>query len=170
MRHAVATAAVTLAALGVLSTSRWALAFESSQCHRRVAIVGGGVAGASTAFYLNRAFEADPQCSVSIDVFEAGPVVGGRVAETVIAGRRVEVGGTIAVHDNRYMREWADASGTGRRSPSARESLCCSVAASQAWPVLLHVKPAREPRCCTLDQGRGVQMACSRPGCPADAA
>jgi hypothetical protein len=44
----------------------------------RVAIIGGGAAGTSSAFFLTHLATADPSLAVDIDLFEANDYIGGR--------------------------------------------------------------------------------------------
>jgi prenylcysteine oxidase/farnesylcysteine lyase len=62
------------------------------------AIVGAGIGGASSAFYLDQLL----QSNVQIDVFEAGEI-GGRLATTFINDEEYESGGSIIHPANQYM-------------------------------------------------------------------
>ncbi|ELT89696.1 hypothetical protein CAPTEDRAFT_193688 [Capitella teleta] len=62
------------------------------------AIVGAGIGGASSAFFLNALLENEGQ----IDVFERSDI-GGRLATTVINGQEYETGGSIIHPRNRYL-------------------------------------------------------------------
>lgn len=62
------------------------LPFAFSQ--RKVAIIGGGIGGASTAYFLNQ-FAPGTQ----VDVFEKNGIVGGRLKHVTFAGAVCEVGG-----------------------------------------------------------------------------
>ena len=59
----------------------------------RVAIVGGGVGGASAAFFLK---ELVPDAEIT--VFESAPFVGGRVQTIRMGERDIETGGSV-IHD-----------------------------------------------------------------------
>ena len=84
--------------------SPWLLDFNPAPTAHRVAIVGGGAAGASAAYHL-RQFASDSQSwiSVNITLFESSPRIGGRTT-TVNAfddqSFSVELGGSIFVKAN----------------------------------------------------------------------
>jgi len=54
-----------------------------------VAIVGAGIAGCSAAKFIREEFGA----AATITVFEKAPVVGGRIQDITVAGKRLEAGG-----------------------------------------------------------------------------
>lgn len=62
------------------------------------AIIGGGIGGASSAFFLS---ELAPE-KIQIDLYEAR-VLGGRIATTIINNQPYEVGATIIHETNEYM-------------------------------------------------------------------
>jgi prenylcysteine oxidase/farnesylcysteine lyase len=69
----------------------------------RIAIIGSGIGGASTASFLRDALGNGPE----LTVFEASDRVGGRVREIEVAGSQMEAGGA-AVHSlNEYMVSFA---------------------------------------------------------------
>ncbi|VDM33712.1 unnamed protein product [Hydatigera taeniaeformis] len=75
-------------------------------CHhrssdKRVAIVGGGFSGCSTAYFLRQFLEK----AVSITVFEKSDRLGGRVRSTSVEGEDelFETGGAIYTSNNKYM-------------------------------------------------------------------
>jgi hypothetical protein len=73
----------------------------------RIAIVGSGMAGASTAWRLSQ----DTLLEVEITVFEADDRIGGRLEETTVRGpfepgvteKLVELGGTMGIEANRFV-------------------------------------------------------------------
>ncbi|KAI7841413.1 hypothetical protein COHA_004808 [Chlorella ohadii] len=80
----------------------------SAEGNPRVAIVGGGVAGASAAYHVRQALpEAD------ITVFERKRL-GGRAEEVVIDGVTVELGASIIWNKNYLMADLAQAAGLER--------------------------------------------------------
>ncbi|BFZ03905.1 hypothetical protein BsWGS_06944 [Bradybaena similaris] len=68
----------------------------------RIAIIGAGLSGASSAYFLRQLFGQETQ----IDVFEASRV-GGRAAVININGQEYEAGASIIHNKNRYMVEFA---------------------------------------------------------------
>lgn len=75
----------------------------------RVAIVGAGVGGSSTAFYLRNISGLD-HGSLVIDVYERFQV-GGRSSSTTLEGQTVELGASIVYGKNFYIKELAAAAG-----------------------------------------------------------
>ena len=69
----------------------------------RVAIIGGGISGASTAYFLRQLVGP----AVNITVFEAENDVGGRIQSTEINGQMIELGAQMAVRQNRYFMNLA---------------------------------------------------------------
>ena len=65
---------------------------------RKVAVIGYGVGGTATAYFLRELLGA----SVELHVFSDGKV-GGRTGIVEIAGERFEAGGAIIHKKNRYM-------------------------------------------------------------------
>jgi len=63
-----------------------------------LAVVGGGISGASTAFFLRQQFGED----AVIDVYEKGEV-GGRLATINLDSKLYEAGGSIIHEKNAYM-------------------------------------------------------------------
>ena len=63
------------------------------------AIIGAGIGGASTAFFLREHFGADAQ----ISIFERSQV-GGRLATVKMAGATYEVGGSVIHPANHLMK------------------------------------------------------------------
>ena len=64
-----------------------------------IAVVGGGIAGCSAAWFLRQALGK----RASLTVFESSDRVGGRLATVRVGGVEVEAGGTIIHETNRYM-------------------------------------------------------------------
>lgn len=64
------------------------LCLPHAHTQHTVAVIGGGIAGASTAFYLSQ-FAPGSQ----VDVFEKNPIVGGRLKHVTFGGAVCEVGG-----------------------------------------------------------------------------
>jgi NAD(P)-binding Rossmann-like domain len=64
------------------------LVLTLSYGQRKVAIVGGGIGGAATAFYLNQFAPG-----TYVDVYEKEDRVGGRLKHVVFEGEVCEVGG-----------------------------------------------------------------------------
>ena len=65
---------------------------------RKVAVIGYGVGGTATAYFLRELLGV----SVELHVFSDGKV-GGRTGVVEIAGERFEAGGAIIHKNNRYM-------------------------------------------------------------------
>ena len=62
------------------------------------AIIGGGIGGGATAYFLRQQFGPD----LDVTVFERGRI-GGRLATVKIAGNTYEVGGSVIHPDNKLM-------------------------------------------------------------------
>lgn len=77
---------------------------------KRLAVIGSGMGGATAAWLIHNA----TGCHVT--VFEASDIVGGRLKETVIDERVVELGGSIGIEANRYFVETTDRLRLTRRS------------------------------------------------------
>jgi len=67
----------------------------------RVAVIGGGIGGASTAFHLRQLLP-----NASIDVFEREARVGGRIDHVDVDGA-VETGASMWIRQNRLLHEFA---------------------------------------------------------------
>lgn len=82
----------------------------------RIAIIGGGIAGASSAYHLRSFAESGSQ--VDVDVFNHGPI-GGRIANVQMklgkSLRNFESGGSIIHPANFYMNLWLDELGLHKR-------------------------------------------------------
>mmetsp|Transcript_10240 Transcript_10240/g.42473 ORF Transcript_10240/g.42473 Transcript_10240/m.42473 type:complete len:527 (-) Transcript_10240:5537-7117(-) len=100
----VATTLLTLALVASIPGAGAGTA-EASELPRtaRVAIVGAGAAGSSTARFLSHAAR-DRGARVDLHVFEATSRVGGRVRSHVVEhGAHVEAGASIMVDANKYV-------------------------------------------------------------------
>jgi len=67
-----------------------------------IAIIGGGVGGGSTAYFLKQLTQSDQFSGISIDLFEKSSELGGRLATKTINGKQYETGGSIIHERNRY--------------------------------------------------------------------
>uniref|UniRef100_A0A2P2I199 Prenylcysteine oxidase 1-like n=1 Tax=Hirondellea gigas TaxID=1518452 RepID=A0A2P2I199_9CRUS len=75
---------------------------KASEPHR-IAIIGGGIGGAATAYFLQQLTDG----SALIDVYESGRV-GGRLATVPFAGEYYETGGSVIEASNAYMQQFVD--------------------------------------------------------------
>ena len=82
-----------------------------------IAVVGGGIAGCSTAWFLRQALGE----SAALTVYETEPQLGGRLATLDVAGTPVESGGTIIHETNRYLADFVDRLQLEREEPHQRE-------------------------------------------------
>lgn len=89
---------VTVTVLSLVALLSLTPGVESQQ----VAIVGAGIGGASTSYYLHK---WRPQSSIT--VFERNDYIGGRLKHIVLDGVTVEVGGDAWSQVNAYMVELA---------------------------------------------------------------
>ena len=79
----------------------------------RVAIIGSGVAGATTAISLANRSE------VELHLFEKSDQLGGRTEEaTLEGGKVVELGGSIGIAANKHLVHFTDVLGLKRVAPS----------------------------------------------------
>ena len=69
-----------------------------------VAVVGGGIAGCSAAWFLRQALGE----GASLTVYERDSQLGGRLATLDVGGTPVESGGTIIHETNRYLANFVD--------------------------------------------------------------
>lgn len=77
---------------------------SSHSCHFSFkAVVGAGIGGAATAYYLRQEFGP----GVKIDVFEDGSV-GGRLATVKIGDYEYETGGSVIHPLNLHMKHFVD--------------------------------------------------------------
>ncbi|KAH7401435.1 prenylcysteine oxidase-like protein 1 precursor [Pyrenochaeta sp. MPI-SDFR-AT-0127] len=80
---------------------------EAPRAAKRVAIIGAGAGGASTAYHLAQ-YAAEASISVDITVFERNSYVGGRTTTVNVwndANAAVELGGSIFVEVNHIMMD-----------------------------------------------------------------
>ncbi|XP_068429860.1 prenylcysteine oxidase 1 [Clinocottus analis] len=98
--------------LGLWHTGRRSLASAPGlqEQPKRIAVVGAGIGGASTAFYLREEFGA----AVKIDVFEPG-AVGGRLATVKIGEYEYETGGSVIHPLNLHMKHFIEKLGIPQR-------------------------------------------------------
>ena len=82
---------------------------------KRVAIVGGGIGGASAAYYLTHPVDGTGvDDNVEIIAFETRDYIGGRLKHTVLDGQVVELGGDAwSTAANLYVRDLAKRVGGG---------------------------------------------------------
>ncbi|XP_063611901.1 prenylcysteine oxidase 1-like isoform X2 [Penaeus indicus] len=76
----------------------------------RIAVIGGGIGGTATAYFLQQHFGDD----LVLDLYEHH-TVGGRLAVLDIAGHSYEVGGSVIHPGNRYMVEFAEKFGLPKK-------------------------------------------------------
>jgi prenylcysteine oxidase/farnesylcysteine lyase len=77
-----------------------------------ICIVGSGISGASTAFFLTNYTSALPQ----LRVFERRDKVGGRLATVTVGGNDFEAGGAIIHPKNLHVRRFAALLGLAARA------------------------------------------------------
>lgn len=82
-----------------------------------IAIIGGGIAGCSAAWFLREALGDD----ASLTLYERDAQLGGRLATLGVDGTPVESGGTIIHETNRYMAGFVDRLGLERVEPHQRD-------------------------------------------------
>ena len=82
-----------------------------------VAVVGGGIAGCSAAWFLRQALGE----AATLTVYERNAHLGGRLATLDVGGTPVEAGGTIIHETNRYMAGFVDRFSLERVEPHQRE-------------------------------------------------
>ncbi|KAJ8339081.1 hypothetical protein SKAU_G00358670 [Synaphobranchus kaupii] len=102
----------TLLFLGLCLTGRRGLASapELREQPKSIAVVGAGIGGAVTAYFLRQEFGT----GVKIDLFEPG-TVGGRLATEEIGGAEYEIGGSIIHPLNLHMKHFLDRLGLSQR-------------------------------------------------------
>ncbi|KPP65183.1 prenylcysteine oxidase 1-like [Scleropages formosus] len=76
---------------------------ELKEQPKKIAVIGAGIGGTATAYYLRQEFGPE----VKIDVFEAG-TVGGRLATEKIGSDEYEMGGSIIHPLNLHMKHFVD--------------------------------------------------------------
>ncbi|XP_020182663.1 farnesylcysteine lyase [Aegilops tauschii subsp. strangulata] len=79
-----------------------------------ICIVGSGISGASTAFFLTNYTAPDP--APQLRVFERRDRVGGRLATVTVAGEVFEAGGSIIHPRNLHVRRFADLLGLAAKT------------------------------------------------------
>ncbi|KAM0734006.1 Prenylcysteine oxidase 1 [Formica fusca] len=82
----------------------------------RIAIIGGGIGGASTSHFLTELFNG----SLEIDLYEA-KTIGGRLATVKIDNNEVEAGGSIIHPKNMYMQKFVKLLGLEQNFPSEQK-------------------------------------------------
>lgn len=75
-------------------------------CRPKVAIIGGGIGGASASYFLTRLFNDN----IEIDLFESSNL-GGRLANIQVGKHKYEAGGAIMHSKNRYATEFLNYAG-----------------------------------------------------------
>jgi len=85
----------------------------ASKAAASIAIIGGGVGGASTSYYLRRLLGED----VDLDVYERSPFVGGRTRSVQVDGKFVELGASIIYTGNRTAKLLAEEAGLTQVPP-----------------------------------------------------
>eukprot|EP00111_Clytia_hemisphaerica_P007350 TCONS_00021383-protein len=70
----------------------------------RAAVIGGGIGGASTCYFLRKLLGD----SIDIDVYEKDDRLGGRLNTLDVNGQTVECGGTYILKGHRYMVQFAE--------------------------------------------------------------
>ncbi|KAK2578021.1 hypothetical protein KPH14_008440 [Odynerus spinipes] len=79
----------------------------------KIAIIGGGIGGASASHFLSKLFNNN----LKIDLYEANKI-GGRLATIKIDDNEYEAGGSIIHSKNKYMQEFAKLLGIEHRPTS----------------------------------------------------
>lgn len=79
-------------------------AIKSDEKSPRIAIIGGGIAGSASAYFLRELFGE----TAHIAVFEKSDRIGGRLSTLTCFGEKFESGGSIIHPDNLYMRRFAE--------------------------------------------------------------
>jgi prenylcysteine oxidase/farnesylcysteine lyase len=82
-----------------------------------IAVIGGGIAGCSTAWFLRQALGE----RAALTVYERDAQLGGRLATLDVGGTQVESGGTIIHETNRYLASFVDQLALERVEPHQRE-------------------------------------------------
>ena len=88
----------------------------------RVAVIGAGIGGASFVSFLEDeiARRGGGRATIAIDVFERADRIGGRTLATPDGANAVELGASMAINQNRYVADFADALGLARRPSTER--------------------------------------------------
>ena len=82
-----------------------------------IAVIGGGIAGCSAAWFLRQALGE----RAALTVYERDAQLGGRLATLDVGGTQVESGGTIIHETNRYLASFVDQLALERVEPHQRE-------------------------------------------------
>jgi prenylcysteine oxidase/farnesylcysteine lyase len=82
-----------------------------------IAIVGGGIAGCSAAWFLREALRD----GIELMVYERDAQLGGRLATIDVGGTPVEAGGTIIHETNRYLAGFVERLGLQRVEPHQQD-------------------------------------------------
>ncbi|XP_066933721.1 prenylcysteine oxidase 1-like [Clytia hemisphaerica] len=90
---------------------------DQTSKRRKVAIIGSGIGGASTAHFLRKHYGD----SIHIDVFEKTDRMGGRLLSAHLNGESFETGGTIIHSSNKYMAEFTKEMGLETNQEKAIE-------------------------------------------------
>ncbi|XP_063978016.1 prenylcysteine oxidase 1-like [Diachasmimorpha longicaudata] len=85
-------------------------------CKPKVAIIGGGIGGASAGHFISELFEN----VVDIDLFEANKI-GGRLATVMLQNNQYEAGGSIIHNRNQLMKDFSELLGLQRRPSSTAD-------------------------------------------------
>nr|VZI31188.1 unnamed protein product [Spirometra erinaceieuropaei] len=85
---------------------------DSNYKRTHVGIVGGGLCGCSTAYFLRQLMGP----AVAITLYEKSGRLGGRVRSERIGDNVFELGGSIFTRDNRYMSSFTDAFGLKKKT------------------------------------------------------
>ncbi|XP_015109352.1 prenylcysteine oxidase [Diachasma alloeum] len=89
---------------------------SSEECKPKVAVIGGGIGGASAAHFISELFEN----VVDIDLFEANKI-GGRLATVTLQDDQFEAGGSVIHNRNQLMKRFAELLGLQPRPSSTNE-------------------------------------------------
>ena len=86
---------------------------EPKSQRKRIAIIGGGISGASTSFFVTQVLKNHSLPPVDITVFERRDYIGGRLKHISYGPDKlkIEIGGAAWTDDNIYMTEMANAVG-----------------------------------------------------------
>ena len=123
-RFRVAVAGCAAAAASFASPWQLAVAEPSHRRPFRVVVIGAGIGGASTAYFLRqevnkRLAEVGGATSqgLEIRVIDRRPQVGGRIRPIELGESCLEAGASIAVADNKYLAQFAEEAGLDTGSP-----------------------------------------------------
>lgn len=90
---------------------------DNAMSSPNIAVIGGGIAGCSAAWFLRQALGE----GAALTVYERDAQLGGRLATLDVGGTPVESGGTIIHETNRYMADFVDHLGLERVEPHQRD-------------------------------------------------